>query len=160
MPVQCTFRLNNERTSRLYCSGFGGVTAYSGQKDGRDNPRAVAIENIGPIPPGKYYLLDRHSGGRMGWFYDMISQASRLSTDRTKWFMLWNERTGDSTFINGVRRGEFRLHPAGSRNTSEGCITVQSPDEFDRLERYIRSRGPDTPVPGTTDKAYGVVVVQ
>ncbi|GAB7524164.1 DUF2778 domain-containing protein [Paraburkholderia sp. 2C] len=160
MPIQCTFRLNSQVTSTLYCSGFGSVNAFSGQKDGRDNPKAIAVEKIGPIPPGKYYLLDRRSGGRLGWLYDMVSQAGIFSSDRSKWFMLWNERTGDSTFINGVRRGEFRLHPAGSGNYSEGCITVPSSVEFDRLERYIRSREPDTPVPGTTDKAYGTVIVQ
>jgi hypothetical protein len=160
MPVQCTFRLNGQSTSTLYCSGFGGVTAYSGQMYGRDNPKAVATPGIGPLPPGKYYLLDRRSGGRLGWLHDWVSEMNVGTTDRSKWFMLWNERTGDSTFINGVRRGEFRLHPAGSRRVSEGCITLPSAEEFDRLQRHIRFRPPDLPVPGTTDKAYGIVVVQ
>jgi hypothetical protein len=160
MPVQCTFRLIKQQTSTLSCSGFGEVTAYSGRLNGRDNPQAVDLKDIGPIPPGKYYLLDRQSGGRLGWFYDMISQTDIGTTDRSKWFMLWNERTGDTTMINGVRRGEFRLHPAGSRQLSQGCITVQSSVEFDRLERHIRSRHPDIPVPGTTAKAYGIVEVR
>ncbi|WP_459709662.1 DUF2778 domain-containing protein [Paraburkholderia sp. 2C] len=160
MPVQCTFRLNSQRTSTLWCSGLGGVTAYSGQQDGRDNPKAVAIPKIGPLPPGKYYLLDRHSGGRLGWLYDLVTSANIGTTDRSRWVMLWNERTGDTTYINGVKRGAFRLHAAGSRGVSEGCITVGTQDEFDRLERHIRSRPPDIPVPGTTDKAYGTVVVQ
>jgi hypothetical protein len=76
------------------------------------------------------------------------------------WNWLWIERTRDTTMINGVRRGEFRLHPAGSRQLSQGCITVQSSVEFDRLERHIRSRHPDIPVPGTTAKAYGIVEVR
>ncbi|CAB3760694.1 DUF2778 domain-containing protein [Paraburkholderia humisilvae] len=160
MPVQCTFRLNNEPTSTLYCSGFGGIAAYSGQKDGRDNPQAVAMEKIGPIPPGRCYLLDRRSGGRLGWFYDLVSSYDPFTTDRSRWFMLWNERTGDSTFINDVKRGAFRLHPEGQLRLSEGCITVQSGAEFDRLERHLRSRPPDVPVPGTNDKAYGIVDVR
>ncbi|MFC0397637.1 DUF2778 domain-containing protein [Paraburkholderia rhizosphaerae] len=141
--------MNNQATSTLYCSGFGGVTAYSGQEYGRDNPGAVAVKDIGPLSPGKYYLLDRRSGGRMGWFYDWLSEHNVGTTDRSKWFMLWNERTGDTTFINGVKRGEFRLHAEGSRRISEGCITVMSKPEFDRLERHIRSRVPDLPVPGS-----------
>ncbi|MFC7627711.1 DUF2778 domain-containing protein [Paraburkholderia humisilvae] len=152
--------MNGQSTSTLYCSGFGGVTAYSGQEDGRDNPRAASIKDIGPIPPGKYYLLDRQSGGRMGWFYDWLSEANVGTTDHSKWFMLWNEKTGDTTNINGVRRGEFRLHPEGQNRLSKGCITVPSSEIFDRLERHIRSRPPDVPVPGTTYKAYGTVVVQ
>jgi Protein of unknown function (DUF2778) len=160
MPVQCTFRLNNEQTSTLWCSGFGRVAAYSGQLNGRDNPRAIDLKDIGPIPPGKYYLLDRQSGGRMGWFYDWLAQNNIGTTDHTKWFTLWNERTGDMTYVNGVKRGEFRLHPEGPRRLSEGCITVLSLEEFDRLERHIRSRPPDVPVPGTTYRAYGTVEVQ
>ncbi|CAB3746015.1 DUF2778 domain-containing protein [Paraburkholderia solisilvae] len=160
MSVQCTFRLNGQSTSTLYCSGFGSVAAYSGQMDAIDDPRAVAIPDIGPLPPGKYYLLDRRSGGRFGWLHDWLSEMNVVTTDRSKWFMLWNERTGDSTFINGVKRGEFRLHPEGQRRVSKGCITVKSREEFDRLERHIRSRPPDVPVPGTNDKAYGTVVVQ
>jgi hypothetical protein len=160
MPVQCTFRLNKQQTSTLSCSGFGEVTAYSGQEDGRDNPTATSIIDVGPIPPGKYYLLDRQSGGRLGWFHDIVSQYNVFTTDRSKWFMLWNERTGDTTFINGVRRGEFRLHPEGPRRFSQGCITLPSQHEFDRLERYIRSRPADVPVPGTTSKAYGIVEVK
>jgi hypothetical protein len=74
--------------------------------------------------------------------------------------MLWNEKTGDATFINGVKRGNFRLHPEGQLRVSEGCITVPSGAEFDRLERYLRSRPPDIPVPGTNDKAYGIVEVR
>jgi hypothetical protein len=160
MPIHCTFKLNGQPTSSLYCSGFGNVSAFSGQKRGRDNPGAVAVPDVGPIPPGKYYLLDRHSGGRMGWLYDMIERVNVFSTDHTKWFVLWNERTGDSTFVNGVRRGEFRLHPASAGNLSKGCITVQSPIDFERLERYIRRHAPDLPAPGTTEMAYGVVVVE
>jgi hypothetical protein len=160
MSVQCTFRLNSQPTSTLYCSGFGSVTAYSGQLSGRDNPQAISIKDIGPIPPGKYYLLDRQSGGLMGWFYDLVSRGNVGTTDHSKWFMLWNERTGDTTIINGVRRGEFRLHPEGQRRLSKGCITVPSNETFNRLERYIRSRPPDIPVPGTAYKAYGTVEVQ
>lgn len=161
MPVSCTFWLNDKETSNLYCQGFGNVKAFSGMGVGRDNPRDTAMKNIGPLPPGKYYIVDRRSGGRLGWLWDWLSIHTYLSTDHSKWFMLWNEHGGDDTFINGVKRGGFRLHPIGQRGLSEGCITVVDPLEFDSLQRFIRSRQPDIPVPGSAMlKAYGTVDVR
>ncbi|WP_429292507.1 tlde1 domain-containing protein [Paraburkholderia sp. CI3] len=40
--------------------------------------------------------------------------------------------------IQGIRRGQFRLHPEGSRHLSQGCITVKDLAGFERLQRYIR----------------------
>ncbi|MEM5372352.1 DUF2778 domain-containing protein [Paraburkholderia azotifigens] len=160
MPVHCTFTLNRKDTSTLVCEGYGTVEAYSGQMDGRDNPDRVATPKIGPIPPGTYYLIDRQSGGVMGWAYDAAGDRFGFSTDRSKWFSLFNPRTGDVTMIDGVRRGEFRLHPEGPAGLSEGCITLVNPAEFELLQRYIRRSPPRLPVPGSTFKAYGTVEVQ
>ena len=146
MSVRCSFWLNNKETSFLYCQGFGSVKAFSGTKDGRDNPRDTAMPNIGPLPAGTYYLVDRQSGGTLGWLRDWI-ESHTLSTDHTKWFMLWNERGGDTTFIDGVRRGNFRLPPMGRERLSLGCITVVSPLDFDMLQRFIRSRPRTYPYP-------------
>ncbi|WP_322047588.1 DUF2778 domain-containing protein [Paraburkholderia sp. J67] len=159
MPVRCTFLLNNKTTSTLTCSGFGSVDAYSGQKQGRDNTADTAMPNIGPLPAGTYYLVVRQSGGMFGWAHDWIA-ASTLSTDRFKWFMLWNPIGGDTTMINGIRRGSFRLHPEGHERLSEGCITVVSPFAFDSLQRYIRTQKAMLPVPGSTLRAYGTVDVR
>jgi hypothetical protein len=43
---------------------------------------------------------------------------------------------------------------------SHDCITVVSHYEFDRLQKFIHSRGQTLPVPGTALKAYGVVEVK
>lgn len=160
MPVNCTFLLNREKTSKLSCGGFGDVEAYSGHNDGRDNPDAVAITGLGPIPRGVYYLVDRQSGGVLGSVRDWWSQNGYGTTDKTKWFMLWNPRTGDFTMINGVKRGHFRLHPEGPARISEGCITVSDSAGFERLQRFIRTAPPRMPVPGTTLMSYGVVEVK
>jgi hypothetical protein len=160
MPVRCTFRLDGRATSTLQCSGFGPVAAYSGTGWGRDNPRATDRRNIGPLPVGTYYIVDRESGGMFGWARDLWSEYGWGSSDRTKWFALWNPRSGDTTMIHGVRRGNFRLHPEGQMRVSEGCITVVSHHEFDQLRRYILARGPDLPVPGSTLMAYGTVEVE
>lgn len=160
MPIQCTFDLNGKTTSLLNCPGIGTMVAFSGQKAGRDNPAEVSKEDIGPIPPGVYYIVDRQSGGRLGSFRDFWDAHGYGTTDRTKWFMLWNPKTGDSTIVNGVRRGNFRLHPMGPARLSEGCITVVNPIQFERLEKALRSAGPRLPVPGAGFKAYATVLVK
>jgi hypothetical protein len=91
---------------------------------------------------------------------DWIDAHGYGTTDRTKWFTLWNPDGGDMTMVNGIKRGEFRLHPMGPLRLSHGCITVSSPLEFDSLQRYIRSRAPDIPIPGSNMKAYGTVEVR
>lgn len=160
MPVTCTFVLNKQKTSVLSCPGTAPVAAFSGTAEGRDNPDDVAMENIGPLPKGIYYLVDRQSGGRVGFMRDLWNEYGYGSTDRHAWFMLWNPATGDTTNVNGVKHGNFRLHPMGPLRLSEGCITVVNPDAFDGLQKYIRSQGLTTPVPGTTMKAYGTVEVK
>ncbi|MFM0603671.1 DUF2778 domain-containing protein [Paraburkholderia sediminicola] len=160
MPVACTFVLNKQKTSVLTCPGTASVSAFSGTAQGRDNPDDTAMENIGPLPKGVYYLVDRQSGGHIGFVRDLWNAHGFGSTDRQYWFMLWNPVSGDTTNINGVRRGNFRLHPMGPLRLSEGCITVTSPDAFDVLQKYIRSQGLTVPVPGSTMRAYGTVEVK
>lgn len=160
MTVRCTFSLNNKDRSELYFSGYGTVSAFSGHDGGRDNPEAVSVPNVGPLPPGMYYLVDRQSGGHLGWLYDLLRQFGYGTTDHTKWFTLWNAKSGDMTFIEGVKRGHFRLHPTGDFRLGEGCITVVSPMEFERLSRHIRASPPTLNVPGAQFKAYGTVEVR
>jgi hypothetical protein len=159
MPVFCTFKLNNRETSALVCSGYGEVQAYSGHGKGRNNPNDVTEVGVGAIPPGTYYIVDRQSGGLFGWFRDELGPHIG-TTDRRLWFMLWNPHGGDTTMINHVRRGNFRLHPDGPLHQSDGCITLSSPAEFDRLQRHIRMSAPDLPIPGSLMKAYGRVDVR
>lgn len=160
MHVRCMFSLNGQEASELYCSSFGAVKAFSGTDRGRDNPSTTAIPDVGPLPRGTYYIVDRHSGGMLGWLYDWAGEHGIGTTDRSKWFMLWNPNGGDTTMINGIKRGSFRLHPKGPLGLSHGCITVVSPSEFDSLQRYIRARPPELIVPGAPFKAYGTLEVK
>lgn len=123
------------------CEGVPPVAAFSGTDQGTENPDDTAMENVGPLPRGTYYLVDRQSGGLLGFIRDWWSAHGRVSTDRHEWFMLWNPVSGDTTNVNGIRRGNFRLHPMGRMRLSEGCIMVNSPYEFERLQKFIRSRG-------------------
>ncbi|MDR5882158.1 DUF2778 domain-containing protein [Caballeronia sp. LZ032] len=159
MPVSCVFKLNRQVSSDLTCTGFGSIEAYSGRGVGRDNPDAVSLESVGPIPPGRYYLIDRQAGGRLGWLRDWWTDLV-IGSDHTQWFTLWNPKTGDSTIVNGVKRESFRLHPNGVSGTSMGCITVVDKKAFEKLKRFIRSSPPTISIPGTSYKAYGVVEVQ
>ncbi|MGN6233085.1 MAG: DUF2778 domain-containing protein [Trinickia sp.] len=160
MPVNCTFALNDQTTSLLNCQGIGAFVAYSGRGAGRDNPGLTDKKDVGPIPKGVYYIVDRQSGGRLGWLYDLIRAHGWGTTDHSQWFMLWNKETGDSTFVNGVARGQFRLHPEGRLRLSEGCITLANPYGFNSLAKNLRARGADLPVPGTAYRAYGTVEVK
>lgn len=159
MPVACTFQLNAKPTSVLQCAGIGNFVAFSGRDSGRDNPAAVEKEMIGPLPPGRYYIVDRQSGGHLGWLYDVVRKYG-YGTDRDQWFALWREKTGDTTIINGVHRGQFRLHPIGPQGLSEGCITLTSPHSFAQFAAHLRKQGATWPVPGSSLKAYGWVDVQ
>lgn len=160
IPVRCTFALNNQTTSLLQCPGAGAFPAFSGRNKGRDNPAASALENTGPIPPGTYYIVDRQSGDHVGWLWDLWGRYGWGTTDHTNWFMLWNPTTGDTTLVGKIKRGHFRIHPEGPRHLSEGCITVIDGESFKKFAAFLRSRGAELPVPGTTMKAYGTVHVQ
>ncbi|SIT39841.1 conserved hypothetical protein [Paraburkholderia piptadeniae] len=159
MPVFCTYTLNRKETSPLVCSGFGSVDAYSGHGKDTNNPDFVADVGVGAIPPGTYYIVDRSSGRWFGWVLDDFG-AVIGTTDRRKWFMLWNTYTGDATMVHGVKRGLFRLHPDGPHHRSDGCITIKNPADFERLRSYLLARGATMPIPGTDMKAYGRVDVR
>jgi hypothetical protein len=152
MPVRCTFTLNGQATSILACEDvphqkpysfrkWFRLMAFSGQLSGRDNPNETAKEDIGPIPKGTYYIVDRQSGGHLGFLHDWWNAHGFGSTDRTQWFALWNPRTGDYTMVDGIKRGNFRLHPQGPLGLSEGCITVVHRPDYDKLQSFIRSQG-------------------
>ena len=163
MGAACVFDLNRKELSVLSCTGGGAparLTAYSGRNQGRDNPDAVALPEVGPIPKGTYYIVDRQAGGRLGWLHDLWGRYGWGSSDHTQWFMLWNPSTGDTTIVDNVRRGSFRLHPEGRMRLSEGCITVTDLSGFQQLAEALRRNGPDIAVPGTNMKAYGTVEVK
>lgn len=69
---QCSFELNGKPMS-TFKLGASSFPAFSGLDD-YVNKRALACTlNLGAIPPGRYYILDRPSGGRLGWLWDLRS---------------------------------------------------------------------------------------
>ena len=160
MPAQCIFTLNGKNTSTLFCKGFGGVSAFSGRKQYVDKPSATAVAGMGPIPKGRYYIIKRESGGRLGRVRDYVMDLASNS-QRATWFALYaaDGAINDWTSVNGVRRGNFRLHPNGRFGISDGCITLNSQMDFDRLRTYLLSQAPAT-IPGADIPYYGMVDVR
>lgn len=160
MSVSCTFLLNNQPMSTLICPGVGSMAAFSGLPSYVDNPAATAVQDAGPLPKGTYYIVSRQSGGRIGWLRDWLKdRGSNVRHD--DWFSLYRNDNviDDYTFINGVRRGNFRLHPNGRFGVSEGCITLASKAQFYKLRDFLLSQETRA-IPGTTIRYYGTVEVR
>ncbi|WP_263769461.1 DUF2778 domain-containing protein [Propionivibrio soli] len=139
--------------SALQC-GASSFPAFSGL-GGQANRREYACHaSAGPIPPGTYYIVDRQSGGLLGPLRDMFN-------DRREWFALYaiDDKIDDTTYCNKIKRGSFRLHPKGPLGISEGCITIESQSDFQRLRALLKGSA-QIAIPGTTLKAYGKVLVK
>ena len=87
MPINCTFVLNSQPLTQLSCPGVGAFSAFSGMPADRNNPGAVGRAGSGPLPRGTYYIIDRQSGGHLGWLYDFLLTHG-YGTDRSEWFAL------------------------------------------------------------------------
>ncbi len=145
-----TFVLNSDTVSRLDCSCGLSFVAFSGVAKARNDPAKVDQENVGPIPPGRYFIVDRRSGGRLGWLRDWGSGKS-------EWFALYRDDgvIDDETIINGVSRGDFRLHPG---TISRGCVTLRSKKDFEKLRRLLLKTKTQK-IPGTSITYYGTITV-
>lgn len=150
---RCTFELNDEPMSS-FDIGASSFPAFSGLAPHINRRMSACIPSQGPIPPGEYFILDRESGGRLGWLYDLFS-------GRTDWFALYanDGKLDDETWCEQVKRGRFRLHPKGPRGVSEGCIVIDQISYFQYLRTIVRSSAPNK-IEGTGITAWAKVVVR
>ncbi|WP_425128545.1 tlde1 domain-containing protein [Burkholderia latens] len=78
-------------------------------------------------------------------------------------FGLYSSQTmGDHLYVNGVERGNFRLHPLNTDDTAEswGCITFYRNSDF-QIFRNARLRTRKVGVPGGRGlMAYGFAEVK
>ncbi|HCM1960442.1 TPA: DUF2778 domain-containing protein, partial [Salmonella enterica subsp. houtenae serovar 43:z4,z23:-] len=60
---------------------------------------------------------------------------------RDEWFALYKDDWGidDGTWINGVHRGLFRLHPG---RVSEGCITIAHNSDYGLIRNALLRTAP------------------
>lgn len=136
MALQGRFDINDADYSPLTIYGVGTFLAFSGGGKFRNHGGCAIIPNEGPIPPGKYWVVDRPEGGGFGsWAQakakDTFNKYARgAEFTRSEWFALYRDDRGvdDTTWFNGVQRGHFRLHPG---TISEGCITLPHNSDFE-----------------------------
>ena len=133
---------------------------FSGNGDGKNNPDNVGNKDNGPIPPGKYYVIKRQSGGIRSqiedWTYKLWND-----NDKTQWlaFIAIDDALDDQKEINGVFRSSFRMH-YGTR--SLGCITFLDKEVFEKAREFILEtesrtvKGAD----GTEYIYYGILEVK
>lgn len=157
--IRCTFHLNGGQLSTLSCPGIGFFPAYSGNAgENRNNPAAVATPEVGPLPPGLYYIVTRPRGGIKSHWKDLVKELESGS-NRDYWFALYrdDEHIDDITFIDKVKRGSFRLHPAGQSGISNGCITLPNHAHYMLLMHALLSSGAMMVTPQL--KALGTIQV-
>ncbi|WP_448569085.1 DUF2778 domain-containing protein [Thalassotalea ganghwensis] len=150
MLEEFTYKLNFSNTSTLQCECGDSFSAFSGAEGAYNNSTLTDRKNYGPIPKGKYYIVRRESGGRLGGLYDFFSGAD-------SWFSLYRDdgKIDDFTKVNDVNRGQFRMHPGGR---SAGYITLSDKNEFEKLSKLLKNTETAL-IPGTDIVYYGTVKV-
>ena len=164
MAYQGKFLVNNEPFSPLTIFGVGTFMAYSGNNQYRNRGGCTMVPNDGPIPAGRYWIVDRPEGGirsqAFSWAKDEWNAAWGHPSNHAEWFALYRDdgAIDDVTWVNGVQRGQFRLHPAGGRGISLGCITLPSRVDFLRIRTaFLHTR--TVPARNSGLQAYGTIEV-
>lgn len=163
MALNGTFILNGADYAPLHFPGVGTFMAFSGGGANRNNIRSAHIPRHGPLPPGKYWIVDREQGGIYARakaatkdFYNYVFNGAQFG--HWAWFALLRDDfvIDDITWFRGVERGLFRLHPG---TVSEGCITLPRNADFALLrDRLTNTFLIDVPCRKNL-KARGVIEV-
>lgn len=150
---ECTFELNGKPMSNFKVDS-SSFPAFSGIGDHINRRISACVLNQGPIPPGEYFILNRESGGRLGWLRDLFN-------DKRDWFALYanDDEIDDETWCEQVKRGQFRLHPKGRMGISQGCIVIEHSKDFQSLSAMLKNSEPRT-ITGTEIRALGKVTVK
>ncbi|MBN3801776.1 DUF2778 domain-containing protein [Paraburkholderia sp. Ac-20336] len=158
------FVVNNEPLSPLTIVGLGTFKAYSGDHQYKNRGGCTAVPNDGPIPAGKYWIVDRPTGGMRSqtytWAKDTFNSAFGTPSNHNEWFALYRDDgiIDDVTWVNGVKRGQFRLHPAGGQGVSLGCITLPRHTDFMFIRQALLGTT-TVPVRNSGLHAYGTIEV-
>jgi Protein of unknown function (DUF2778) len=164
MALQGKFVVKNRPLSPLSIFGVGTFMAFSGEGIYRNKGGCTAIKDNGPIPAGRYWIVDRPTGGlrsrTLAWAKDAWNTANGTTINHGEWFALYRDdgKIDDYTWINGLERGNFRLHPIGGGGHSFGCITMQSRSQFQTLRQALLNT---TTIPARNSglHAYGSIEV-
>ncbi|HAV1629640.1 TPA: DUF2778 domain-containing protein [Enterobacter hormaechei subsp. steigerwaltii] len=111
----------------------------------RNRAGCIGVPDNGPIPDGRYHIVNRPSGGWKGVIrtdlHDFYSWPTSRPVIKYEWFALYRDdgKIDDHTWVNGVERGDFRLHPPGPLGISLGCITLQHRTDFIAIRQALMS---------------------
>lgn len=163
MALHGKFVINDAYYSPLSFPGVGTFLAFSGDGAYRNRGACGMKPMAGPVPAGRYWIVDRPKGGIKSQVITGIKDSWNHYIDGTtfthnEWFALWRDdgRIDDYTWIEGVKRGNFRLHPG---SLSEGCITLPHDSDFAILRNaLLRTLKVDVPYMNKL-KAYGTIEV-
>jgi hypothetical protein len=163
MALQGKFLINDAHYSPLMFPGVGTFLAFSGNGAYRNRGACGMIPKMGPVPAGKYWIVDRPEGGLRSQLNAGIKDiynhyANGATFKHSDWFAVWRDdlNIDDYTWIEGVRRGNFRLHPG---QASEGCITLPHDSDFAMLRNaLLRTQKIAVPCMRSL-KAYGMIEV-
>ncbi|CAN7356742.1 DUF2778 domain-containing protein [Trinickia sp. LjRoot230] len=165
MALQGKFVVNNAPLSPLSIFGVGTFMAFSGDGVYRNRGGCTAVKDKGPLPAGKYWVVDRPTGGIRSEAQTWVKDAWNTifldaPSNHSEWFALYRDdaKIDDRTWINGVERGNFRLHPIGGGGSSFGCITLQSRSQFQTLRQALRHTT-TIPAGNSALSAYGWIEV-
>lgn len=145
-----SFILNDADYSPFTLYGVGTFLAHSGSGVYRNHGGCRAVPDNGPIPPGKYWLVERGEGGLYGkasaFVRDTINKTFYgAEFKHSEWFALYRDDWGidDGTWTDDVYRGLFRLHPG---SISKGCITIAHNSDYALIRNALLQEKPE-PVP-------------
>ncbi|QKJ87876.1 DUF2778 domain-containing protein [Paramixta manurensis] len=148
---------------KLHCYGIGTFDVLSGIDRYINKPNCSDIEKAA-IPPGTYWIVDRPTGSFVNQVRaELIDMAHFYKNHHSEWFGLFSAQTmTDHVFVNGVRRGSFRLHPLNTDGSgvSWGCITLYRSTDFQILRRSLLSRKKVVVPGGRGLMAYGRIDVR
>ena len=138
------------KTLYLDCYGIGTFDVLSGLEAYLRHPEGAERDNI-VIPPGTYWV----TGQPVDTLYHRVRAQATTTSPRHRHhhadsFTLLSDSTPDAPLrVNGVSRGDFRLHPLNSDGTGESrsCITLRNDSDFQHLQRLLLKKG-TFPVPG------------
>lgn len=141
MALHGKFIINDACYSPLFFPGVGTFLAFSGNGAYRNRGACGMIPKEGPVPAGKYWTVDPPEGGFRSQLKAGMSDiynhyVSGATFRHSEWFAIWRDdwAIDDYTWIENVKRGNFRLHPGV---ISEGCITLPHDSDYAMLRNAL-----------------------
>lgn len=146
MALQGKFVLNGAYYAPFNLFSVGVFMAFSGNGIYRNKAACRTVKGDGPLPLGKYWIVERGGGGffskRKAEIQDTWNKYRHgAAFGRDEWFALYKDdwSIDDNTWIGDVYRGLFRLHPG---TLSEGCITIVHNSDFAIIRNALLNTPP------------------